>query len=589
MPADAWITLAVLVTVFGAIATERVSLPLALGGSLAFLLVAGVIDEDVALSGLGSSAPVTIAALYVLAGAATLTGAISPFVDRLLERRGSDRTRLARLGATSLVASAAMPNTPLVALIAPRVSTWARRAGRSPATYLMPLSFAAVLGGVITVIGTSTNLVVSDLLQAQGGDPLDVFEITSVGLPVAVVGLVVLVALAPVLLRDRSRSGTGDGAADGQHYTVAMRVDDDSALVGRRVEEAGLRHLRGVFLAGVERRGIEGVTLARPDTPVLAGDTLFFVGDVDNVLDLQELSGLRSAERDHIEGTGDQAGAILYEAVIAGSSDLVGSTLREAAFRERYSAAVLAIRRHDDTLPGKLGTVRLRAGDVLLVLASPAFGALWRTRGDFSVVAALDSPPPPRRRHAWVVLVAIVGMVALAVSGVLDLLEASLVAMAAVIVLRIVTPSEALRAVNLNVVLTIALSISIGGAVDQSGLAAEIASLLDGIAGDLGEVGPVVAALVTTMVLTELLSNNAAAAVMFPVAITMAGEAGIDPREMAIVVLIGASCSFLSPIGYQTNLMVYSLGGYRFTDFTRLGAPLTLATIIVTPLAVSLT
>jgi di/tricarboxylate transporter len=589
MTADAWITLAVLVFVFAAIASERLSLPLALGGGLGFLLVTGVIDQETALSGLGSSAPVTIAALYVLAGAATVSGAISPLVDRLLDARGGDRARLARLGVVSAACSAIVPNTPLVALVAPRVSTWARRTGRSPSTYLMPLSFATILGGVITVIGTSTNLVVSDLLRSSGEDALGIFEITRIGLPVALVGVAVLIVAAPSLLRERTRSAADNSDSDDQRYTVAMRVDDDSHLVGQRVEDAGLRHLTGVFLAGVERRGVDGVTLARPDMLIMAGDTFFFVGDIDNVLDLQELDGVSSAESDHIEGAGDVPGAVLYESVIAASSDLVGSTLKATGFRERYSAAVLAIRRHDDTLPGKLGSVTLRAGDVLLVLGSPTFGAQWRSRGDFSVVASLDAAPPPRRRYAWVVLLAIGAMVALAVSGVLDLLEASLVAATGVIIAGIITPSEARRAINLNVVLTIALSISLGGAVAESGLAAEFASLLDSISGGFGSTGAVLVVLVSTIVLTELLSNNAAAAVMFPVAVTTAIEAGTDPREMAIVVLIGASCSFLSPIGYQTNLMVYSLGGYRFTDFTRLGLPLTLAVLVVTPLAVALT
>jgi di/tricarboxylate transporter len=453
----------------------------------------------------------------------------------------------------------------------------------------MPLSFAAVLGGVVTVIGTSTNLVVSDMLRAQGEDPLGVFEITRVGLPVALVGLLVLVIASPLLLRGRTRPAESAEAGLAQPYTVAMRVDDDSALVGRRVDDAGLRNLSGVFLAGIERRGLDGVTLARPDTLVLAGDTLFFVGEVGNVLDLQELSGLSSAERDHIEGTADGAGTMLFEAVIAASSDLVGSTLKATGFRERYSAAVLAIRRQDDTLPGKLGSVTLRAGDVLLVLASAAFGERGRSRGDFSVIAPLDAPPPPRRARAWLVLVAIGGMLVLTVSGVLGLMEASLVAAAAVIGVGVITPTEARRAININVVLTIALSISLGGAVAQSGLADEFASLLGGLSDGLGDGWTMLVVLFATIVLTELLSNNAAAAVMFPVAASIALESGIDPRELAMVVLIGASCSFLSPIGYQTNLMVYSLGGYRFSDFTRLGAPLTLATLVVTPLAITLT
>jgi di/tricarboxylate transporter len=449
----------------------------------------------------------------------------------------------------------------------------------------MPLSYAAVFGGVVTVIGTSTNLVVSDLLVAQGDDPLGIFEITGVGLPVAAVGVAVLVLTAPRLLRHRHGAGV-EVAAASQPYTIALRVDHDGPLVGQTIDEAGLRHLRGVFLAGVERGG--AVIPARPGTMLGAGDVCYFAGDVVDVVDLLEIRGMSSAEDAHVVGAGDRPDAGLFEAVVSERSELAGSTLRDAGFRARYDAAVLAIRRHDDDLPGKLGTVVLRPGDVLLVLATPEFERQWRGHGDFSVIASLDAPPPVRRHRAGVVLLAIAGMIALSVTNVLDLMEASLLAAAILIATRVISATEARRAVNLNVVLTIAMSVSLGTAVSVSGLAAEMATVLGNVGDPFGDIGRLVAVLVATMLLTELLSNNAAAALMVPVATATAIEANLDPRSLAIVVLIGASCSFLSPIGYQTNLMVYGLGGYKFRDFTIVGAPLTLVTLIVTPIAVSL-
>jgi len=594
--ADAWITLIVLVATFGVLAFDRMPAAAAMGAAVGVLLLTNVVDEGEALSGLSSSAPVTIAALYVLAGAATVTGALSPLLDRILDGRNSgerherdtsngSRARLGRLAIATGALSAVLPNTPLVALAAPRVVTWCRRAGVSAAPYLMPLSYAAVLGGVVTVIGTSTNLVVSDLLAAEGGEPLGVFEITGVGLPVAAVGIAVLVVTAPVLLRHARHAVPSEEAPD-QRYTIAMRVEAGGPLVGRTVDGAGLRHLHGVFLAGVERGG--AVVAARPGTLLGAGDICYFAGDVADVVDLLEINGLTSDEDAHLVGAGDRPDAGLYEAVVSERSELVGQSLREVGFRARYDAAVLAIRRHDDDLPGKLGTVVLRPGDVLLVLASPEFERQWRGHGDFSVIAAHDAPPPVRRHAAGAVLAAIVGMVALTVANVLDLMEASLLAAAGLIVFRVISPSEARRAVNLNVVLTIAMSVSLGTAVSVSGLAAEMASVLGELGDPFGDTGRIVAVLATTMILTELLSNNAAAALMVPVATATAMEAGLDPRSFAIVVLIGASCSFLSPIGYQTNLMVYSLGGYRFRDFTIVGAPLTLVTLIVTPIVVPL-
>ncbi len=595
MTTDAWITLAVLVVTFGVLAFDRLPAAAAMGAAVGVLLLLDVVDQGQALSGLSSSAPVTIAALYVLAGAATVTGALSPLIDRLLagrSRRGDDTgapragRRLGRLAVATGALSAVLPNTPLVALAAPRVVTWCRRAGVSASPYLMPMSYAAVFGGVVTVIGTSTNLVVSDLLVAQGEQPLGVFEITGVGLPVAAIGIAVLAATAPWLLRHRRPSTESNPAAAVQPYTIALTVEPDGPLVGRTIEAAGLRHLHGVFLAGVERAGT--VVPARPGTVLGSGDICYFAGDVVDVVDLLEVNGLASAEHAHLVGAADRPDAGLFEAVVSERSDLAGATLRDAGFRARYDAAVLAIRRHDDDLPGKLGTVVLRPGDVLLVLATPEFERVWRGHGDFSVIASLDAPPPVRRDRSSLVIAAILAMVASVVTGVLDLMEASLLAAVTLIALRVISVTEARRAVNLNVVLTIAMSISLGTAVAVSGLAAEMATLLGNLGDPFGDTGRLVAVLAATMVLTELLSNNAAAALMLPVATTTAIEAGLDPRSMAIVVLIGASCSFLSPIGYQTNLMVYGLGGYRFRDFTLVGAPLSLVTLIVTPIVVPL-
>jgi len=593
MTSDAWITLVVLIATFGVLAFDRLPTAAAMGAAVGLLLLTDVVDQGQALSGFSSPAPITIAALYVLAGAATVTGALSPLIDRVLdgspERAATtsdgSRARLGRLAVVSGALSGILPNTPLVALAAPRVVSWCRRSGVSASPYLIPLSYAAVFGGVITVIGTSTNLVVSDLLVAQGGDPLGVFEITGVGLPIAAIGIAVLVVTAPRLLRNRSGVGSDDRET-AQPYTIAMRVDAEGPLVGGTVDAAGLRHLQGVFLAGVERAGT--VVPARPGTVLSGGDVCYFAGNVVDVVDLLEIRGLSSAEDAHLVGTGDRPDAGLFEAVVSERSELAGATLREVGFRARYDAAVLAIRRHDDDLPGKLGTAVLRPGDVLLVLATPEFERQWRGHGDFSVIASLDAPPPVRKDSAGLVIAAIVAMIAVVVTNLLELMEASLLAAVVLIATRVISVTEARRAVNLNVVLTIAMSISLGTAVAVSGLAAEMATLLGNLGDPFGDVGRLMAVLAATMILTELLSNNAAAALMLPVALATAAEAGLDPRSFAIVVLIGASCSFLSPIGYQTNLMVYGLGGYKFRDFTIVGAPLSLVTLIVTPIIVPL-
>lgn len=585
MPADAWITAAVLVVAMVFLVTDRASTVVVMGGAVVALLLLGVVDQDQALSGLGSESAATIGALYVLAGAAAATGALGGVVDRVLRGRGG----VARLAGSTAGLSAFVPNTPLVALFAPRVVRWARLNGQPVSRLLMPLSFASVLGGVVTVIGTSTNLVVSDVLRRSGEEALGIFEITPIGLPVAVAGVIMLALLAPVLLPDRVAAGESLRAS-ARRFRVVMEITAGGPLVGCTIGEAGLRELSGVFLAAVERGG--HLVPSTPDTVLAAGDACYFVGDVARVMDLHDLAGLRSAEHAHLLDT-DGPDRRLYEAVIADRSALAGATLKSARFRSRYSAAVLAVHHageSDDDRPvtGKLGAITLRSGDVLLVLAGPVFETGWRDHRDFALVASLTEPPPPRRSRAWLVSAAFLGMILLAATEALSLLEAALLASVVVVGGGALSLREAGRAVNLDVVLTIAASVSVGVAVQTSGLATELASGLSRIGEPAGAIGQLVAVLVATMVLTELLSNNAAAAVMVPVALVTAAEASADPRAFAVAVLVGASCSFLSPIGYQTNLMVYGLGGYRFTDFTRLGLPLTVLTAIVTSCAIGL-
>ena len=577
MSADAWITLVVLVGMLVLLVSDRVAPTFVMGGAVLVLLLADVLSENEAVGGFGNSAPLTIAALYVLAGAAGATGALAGVTDRLVG--GSTRRReLARLTGGVAGVSAFIPNTPLVALIAPRIVTWCRRTGASPSKYLMPLSYATVFGGVITVLGTSTNLVVSDLLSQAGMERLGIFEITPAGLAVAVAGVVTMVIVTPWLLPDRVP--VDDALRDSaRRFTVAVRVDPAGPLPGVTVGDAGLRALQGVFLVAIERG--DSIVQVSPELRLHADDTLYFAGDVGRVIDVKNMAGLVSAEEKYMLGA-DSPGSVLFETVVSERSELNGSTLRDAGFRSRYGAAVLAIHRAGEHLAGKLGTITLRRGDVLLVLAGPEFAETWRNRADFAVIAALDEQPPTRPKRAWMVSVAFTAMVVAATFEWLSLMEASLLAAASMILFRVISPSEARRAVNMNVVLTIALSVSIGTAVSNSGLAEEMAHVLGNLGDPFGAVGQLAAVLIATMVLTELLSNNGAAAVMFPVAIATAHAASLDSRPFVIAVLIGASCSFLSPIGYQTNLMVYGLGGYKFSDFTRLGAPLTLITIVAT-------
>jgi di/tricarboxylate transporter len=582
MSGDAWIVLVVVAGIVVLLAFDRCSTVVGLGGGVLTLLVVGAIDDTTALSGFGSPATATIALLYVAAAGIAATGALSWLLDRILFGRSGTIGRLATVTAAM---SALVPNTPLVALAAPRVMRWSRSSGTSASRLLMPLSYASILGGVITVLGTSTNLVVSDALRRADGAALGVFEITRVGLPVAIVGVAVMAGTVPFLLRSRTPASESMRAS-ARTFQLQMLVEPAGELVGRTVDDAGLRSLDGLYLAAVERDG--RIVTVRPETRLDAHDRLYFVGDITRVVDLQDIAGLVSAEQPHLlESEGP--GVRLHEAVISAQSVLAGRTLKDVGFRARYGAAVLAVHRADGDLRGKLGVIPLEVGDVLLVLAAADFERRWRERGDFSLVASVDEPPPPRRGRGGLAAAAFVGMVVLAATGFTSLLVAAAIAAAAMVVGRVLSLREARQAINVDVVLTIALSISLGNAVAASGLAGELADRLVQIGGRVGDVGLLLVLVVATQLLTEVVSNSGAAALMVPVALAAAAEIGADPRSFAIGVLVGASCSFLTPIGYQTNLMVYSLGGYRFTDFTRVGLPLTIASAATATVALSIT
>jgi di/tricarboxylate transporter len=509
---------------------------------------------------------------------------MNPLVYGLLGKGGHGRTTLARLLIPAAFASAFLNNTPIVAMLIPVVLAWCERHRASPSRYLMPLSFAVILGGVMTAIGTSTNLVVSGLMEAQGLAPMGLFEITPVGLPVALVGLVVLIIITKWLLPDRTP--VGDRLEeDFREFIVTMEVVPNGPLAGKAVEDAGLRNLQGVFLVQIERAE-EIIAPVGPETVLRANDRLAFVGRVDMVVDLQRMRGLASTEQHQLTHF-DTSRHSFSEAVIGAMSPLVGRTIKEAEFRSRYQAAVVAIHRSGERINAKLGEVKLKVGDTLLLLADHGFSARWRDRSDFLLVAPLGGTPPGVTKKAWLVGLITLAVVVIAGAGFLPVLQAALIGVAVLVMTGLLTAGEARNAVDLDVIIVIAASFALGTAIEKSGLAAGLAQGIVSVFGSWGPTAVLVGVILATVVLTELVTNNAAAALMFPIGFAAAQQLGIDPRAFAIAIAISASNSFLTPIGYQTNTMVYGPGGYRFGDYIRLGLPLTVSMIIITAFAVS--
>ncbi len=585
MSADGWLTLVVLLGVVVTMARGLLPPTVAVLGGTVALLLTGVITAPEAFAGFSNPAPLTIAALYIVAAAVTRTGLLRQPLGGALAPASSDRGALARLLPGVAAASSFLNNTPIVAMLVPEVGGWAQRRGRSPSRFLMPISFAAILGGTVTLIGTSTNLLVSGLLDARTGEPLGFFEISPVGLPLALVGVVAVIVLAPRVLHD-TRTPREGLSEDFRQFLVEMAVLRGAALDGASVEDGGLRHLAGVFLVEIVR-GDQVIAPVTPSTLLAGGDRLRFVGKASEVVDLLEMPGLESAHADQLSGF-DLVRSNFYEAVIGPSSPLSGTTLKDAQFRSRYQGAVIAIHRAGQRIDAKLGEVTLRPADTLVVLADSGFRERHRDRHDFLLVSALGQPVMSETRHRLTVLAVTAGMLVLAAGGFMPILNAALLADVAILALGVLTFSQARDAVDLDVVLLVAGSFGLAAAMESSGLAARLATGLVGGLDALGTVGVLTGVILATLLLTELVSNAAAAVVVFPIAFAAALELGVDPRGFAVAVAVAASASFLTPVGYQTNMMVYGPGGYEYTDYAKLGAPITAIAIVVTVVMVQI-
>ncbi|WP_022926281.1 SLC13 family permease [Serinicoccus marinus] len=585
MSFDAWLTLVVIVGVLILLVRQRVSPWVAVLGGVIALLVLNVISAAQAFSGFSNPAPITVAALYVVAAGVEKTGALAPLLQRTLGDQGRYRRPLLRVLTPTVGASALLNNTPIVAMLIPQVTAWCERQGRSASKFLMPISFAAVLGGLLTVIGTSTNLVVSGQMTELGLEAIGFFEIGRLGLPIAILGLLVLVAVAPRLLPAR-RSAREELQSEGRRFSIEMIVQPGGPVDGRTVEEAKLRSLPGLFLVSVDR-GDTVIAPVRPDTVLRGGNRLHFVGSVSKVVDAQLMPGLRSAELEHVLDLKSES-AKYFEVVVGSQSPLVGRTLRESDFRSTYQAAVVGIHRSGHLVDGKLGAQTIRLGDTLIVVSDPDFRKRWRDHSDFLLIAGLDGSPPAATPRAWIPVTVLVLVVGLAALDVLPILQGSLLGAVALVLSGVLSAQEARRAVDLEVILVIASAFGLASAMQVSGLAGAVAGGLVASLGTFGTVGVLLGLVLATIVLTELVTNNAAALLMLPVAVATAESVGMDPRGAAIAVAVAASASFLSPIGYQTNMMVYGPGGYRFTDYARLGWVLTVlvvvATVVLTPL-----
>lgn len=578
---EAWYTLAVTALIVGTLAFGRVGADIVFVGGVTLLIAAGVISEEEALQGLSESSLVTIGALFVVAAGLQETGAMAFLSQYVLGKPSTERAAQARIMLPVAIMSAFLNNTPVVAVMMPVIGDWSKKYGQSVSRLLLPLSYAAILGGTCTLIGTSTNMVINDLLIQAGNPGLGMFEIAWLGLPVSLIGIAYVILFCGRLLPDR-RPAISHGD-DAREYTIELLVEPGSPLVGRTIEEAGLRHLQGVYLIEIDRSG-HVLPAVSPQERLQANDRLVFVGVIDSVIDLQKIRGLQPAPDQVFQLKSPRSERRLLEAVVSTSCPLVGKTIREGRFRTVYNAAVIAVARNGQRLEKKIGDISLWPGDTLLLEAHPSFLERQKNSRDFFLVSMLEDSAQPRHERAWIALGILAAMVTVVSLDFMTMPLAPMLAAGLMLIFRCCGGSDARRAVDWQVLIVIAAGFALSKAMASSGAAEGVSDMLVKTVGNNHPYLALAAIYFIAMVFTNLITNVAAAVIIVPIAIKTANDIGVSQLPFVMAVMVAASIALATPMSYQTNLMVYGPGGYRLTDYVKLGAPLSLILWIVTVL-----
>ena len=561
----------------------RESLPtevVALSGA-AIMLALGILPYDDAQAVLQNSAPWTIAAMFIVMGALVRTGALD-VLTRMAERYAKTHPKTAVVGVIVAVmaASAVMNNTPVVVVMIPVVVQLSQTLGTKASKLLIPLSYAAIMGGSLTLIGTSTNLLVDGVARSQGLEPFGIFEILPIGLVVCAWGLIYMAVFAPKLLPARdSMANMLSDRSKMKFFTEAV-IPPDSNLIGREVLDVQLFKREGVRLIDVVR-GDQSLRRDLASVELRVGDRVVLRTQMTELLSLQANKELKRV---------DQVSAVetsTVEVLITPGCKMVGRTLGALRLRRRYGVYPLAVHRRNQNIGRQLDDLIVKVGDTLLL--EGAMEDIQRLASDMDMVdVSQPSARAFRRGHAPIAIAALVGIVVLAALNVAPILLLAVLAVALVLVTGCIDAEEAFSFVDGRLLALIFSMLAVGAGLQNSGA---ISLIVDNIAPFLGTLSPfyvIFAVFLLTTTLTEIVSNNAVAVIMTPIAISLGSALGMDPRPLVVAVMIAASCAFATPIGYQTNTLVYGPGGYRFTDFMRIGIPLNLSMSLLVSMMIPL-
>ncbi len=553
------LVLALLLGIVTCLLTTRIKPSFIFAGAAFIAFLAGMIELGEVATNFTNSSLLTLV-LLILASAALEKTLLISWVSRSLST-GRLGTVVAKLGVSTAFLSSFTNNTAVVVSL---IGAIKRNQQHAPSKLLIPLSYAAILGGTLTLIGTSTNLIINSFVEDAGLPSLGFFTPTMIGLSVLFGGMLILIPFSYLL------PNYDDQSQDDLPYFLEARVEPGSPLVGRSISQNNLRALRKLFLAEVVRDG-QTMPSVEPDFILQARDRLLFCGDIESVATLQEIQGLTLFGQHHLNGQN------FVEVVVSSSATFCNKTLKSSHFRDRFDAVVVAIRRGHERLQGGLGNIVLNAGDTLVLVPGKRFEEERRAhRKEFVLMNDLDSSARLDANKSAMVLAGFASVIALALLDLVPLIKGLSIFLLITLLSGIVQLSELRRRFPIDIVVIVGSALSIAQLMLSSGLSMALGEMFIEAFNGWGVFGALVATYLLTLVLTELVTNNAAAALAFPIGYSMAIGYGVDPMPFIMAVLFGASASFISPYGYQTNLLVYSVGNYKITDYIRVGIPLSI-------------